>query len=116
MNKVFIEKMKETLMAQKSAILVKSRQEHDIDSDGDETDEIQANQLIEMHNQLGTRDFIKLAEIDSALKRISESTYGICEDCEEPIPEKRLAVNPYFLTCVSCAEEREFEARQKKRS
>lgn len=116
MNKVFIEKMKETLVAEKNAILVKSRQDLDIDSDGDETDEIQANQLIELNNQLGSRDFMKLAEIDNALKKISESTYGLCEDCDSHIPEKRLAVNPYFLTCVSCAEEREFEARQKKRS
>jgi DnaK suppressor protein len=116
MNKVFLDKMKQTLLAQKNAILTKGRPDVDIDTDGDETDEIQANLLIEINNQLGSRDYMRLSDIDIALKKISEATYGCCEDCGESIPEKRLSINPYFLTCISCAEEREFEARQNKRS
>jgi DnaK suppressor protein len=115
MNKMFFEKMKQSLLAEKNALLNKSRLDQDIDTDGDETDEIQANLLISINNQLSSRDLLKVSEIDNALKRISEKTYGTCEDCGEDIPEKRLSINPYFLTCICCAEERELSARQNKR-
>src|SRR5512135_116358 len=115
MNKSFLQKMKSLLLEQKNELLKKTEQEVDVDTEGDEIDEIQANQLIEMNNQLNTRNNAKLLQIDAALKRIEEKTYGICQDCEEAIPEKRLLMNPYFQTCVSCAEEREEEERQRKR-
>lgn len=116
MNKTFTQKMKNLLLAEKQEILKKTAdQEADVDTEGDETDEIQANMLIEMSNQLNTRNQAKLVQIDAALKRIEDKTYGICQDCEDPIPEKRLLMNPYFQTCVSCAEEREAEEKQRKR-
>lgn len=116
MNKAFLTKIKDLLLAEKEAILKQvDRQSDDVDHDGDETDEIQANQLIEMSNQLTARNTAKLSQIDAALKRIEDKTYGKCQDCEENIPEKRLLHNPHFLTCVSCAEEREAEEKQRKR-
>ena len=116
LNKTFLQKMKESLLSQKHILLAKSTQEQDIDTDGDEIDEIQGNMLIELNNQLNTRNNIKLAQIDDALERMDSNTYGICEDCDEAIPEKRLLANPYFLICVSCAEDREAEEKQRKRS
>lgn len=115
MNKTFLQKMKRLLLEQKQELLKQTNQEVDVDTEGDETDEIQANQLIEMNNQLTSRNNAKLNQIDAALRRIEEKTYGVCQDCEEAIPEKRLLMNPYFQTCVSCAEEREAEERQRKR-
>jgi DnaK suppressor protein len=116
MNKTFLQKMKSLLLAEKQEILKKSTdQEVSVDTEGDETDEIQGNMLIELNNQLTSRNHAKLNQIDAALKRIEDKTYGICQDCEEKIPEKRLLMNPYFQTCVSCAEEREAEERQRKR-
>ncbi len=116
MNKVFLEKMKQNLLAQKNSILSRGKQDLDVDNDGDETDEIQANMLVEINNHLGTRDFARLQDIDIALVKIDESSYGNCDDCGESIPEKRLSINPYFLTCISCAEEREIQAKNNKRS
>jgi DnaK suppressor protein len=42
-----------------------------------------------------------------ALEKMDNNEYGLCDDCGDEIPEKRLSINPYFLTCVGCAEERE---------
>ena len=39
-------------------------------------------------------------EIDAALARIDEGTYGICAACGEPIPEERLDAVPYATLCV----------------
>lgn len=115
MNKTFLQKMKNLLLEQKQELVKQVTQQVDVDTDGDETDEIQANILIDLNNQLSTRNSAKLNQIEAALKRIEDKTYGLCQDCEDPIPEKRLLSNPYFQTCVSCAEEREAEEKQRKR-
>ena len=44
-----------------------------------------------------------LQQIETALTRISDSTYGTCEVCGEAIPKTRLQAIPYALRCVSCA-------------
>jgi DnaK suppressor protein len=115
MNKTFLLKVKGLLLAEKADLLKQVEQEVEVDTEGDETDEIQGNILIELNNQLNTRHSTKLAQIESALARIEDKTYGKCHDCEENIPEKRLLHNPYFQTCVACAEERENEEKQRKR-
>lgn len=114
LTKAFLKKTKEKLISERNELSEKSTQRPDIDTDGDEIDEIQGNQLIELHNQLNTRNHTKLNQISDALRRMDDKTYGVCQDCGENIPEKRLSVNPYFLTCVSCAEEREMESKRKR--
>jgi RNA polymerase-binding protein DksA len=48
-----------------------------------------------------------LAEIDGALRRIEEGTYGVCEGRGEPIPKARLNAIPWARYCVQCAELKE---------
>jgi len=48
-----------------------------------------------------------LAEIDAALRRIEEGTYGICTNCGKPIPEERLEARPWATLCIDCQRERE---------
>jgi len=43
-----------------------------------------------------------LKDVNSALKRIEEGTYGICRYCQKPIPEKRLEARPSSSACVEC--------------
>ena len=44
-----------------------------------------------------------ISEIDQALERIEEGTYGICQVNGEPIPKPRLEAIPWARCCVSCA-------------
>ncbi|PZN11630.1 MAG: conjugal transfer protein TraR, partial [Bacillota bacterium] len=54
------------------------------------------------------RDLQKaLADVDGALARIEEGTYGYCQRCGRPIPRERLEALPATPYCVACAEERE---------
>jgi len=46
----------------------------------------------------------ELQEIEEALKKIDEGTYGICEMCEDPIQEERLKIKPYAKYCIICRE------------
>ncbi len=41
-------------------------------------------------------------EIDRALVKIEQGTYGICEKCGEPIKKARLKALPYAALCISC--------------
>ena len=41
-----------------------------------------------------------LAEIDAALQRIEDGTYGICENCGKPIGAERLAALPWARLCI----------------
>jgi DnaK suppressor protein len=44
-----------------------------------------------------------LAEVDAALARLADGSYGTCARCGRPIPEARLEARPTALTCVACA-------------
>lgn len=43
-----------------------------------------------------------IAELEAALHRIDEGTYGRCESCRLPIPLTRLEVIPYARRCIGC--------------
>ncbi len=45
-----------------------------------------------------------LKQVDEALHRIDDGTYGVCEVCGGKIPKRRLQVMPYASMCVKCAE------------
>jgi RNA polymerase-binding transcription factor DksA len=49
----------------------------------------------------------ELQEIDEALARIREGTFGLCEDCGRPIPAARLEAIPYARLCISCKSQEE---------
>jgi RNA polymerase-binding protein DksA len=48
-----------------------------------------------------------LAEIDAALKRIEEGSYGICTNCSKPIAIGRLEALPWATLCIDCRRDRE---------
>ena len=51
-----------------------------------------------------------LHAVEEALQRIEEGTYGVCTDCDEPIPIKRLEVFPAAKRCVECKSKFEKES------
>ncbi|WP_372729136.1 TraR/DksA family transcriptional regulator [Nocardioides sp.] len=48
----------------------------------------------------------QLAEIDAAVRRLDDSTYGVCERCRGEIGEGRLEARPMARTCIGCASAR----------
>lgn len=43
-----------------------------------------------------------LAQVNAALERMSDGTYGTCQRCERPIGEERLEAFPYVAYCIEC--------------
>lgn len=48
-----------------------------------------------------------LAEIDAALQRIEEGTFGICGTCGQQVGEERLEAVPYTTQCIDCKRKEE---------
>lgn len=48
-----------------------------------------------------------LYELDDALKRIEDETFGFCDDCKGPIAKIRLKAVPFARLCIKCQEKRE---------
>jgi DnaK suppressor protein len=51
--------------------------------------------LLKQHQQ-------ELKNLDTALRRMDDSTYGTCVDCDAPIAIARLKANPMAVRCISC--------------
>ena len=63
-----------------------------------------AIQLQEMALEQNRRREFEIQRIDAALKRIEDGEFGLCNNCGENIPLKRLEVSPSTPLCVDCAE------------
>jgi DnaK suppressor protein len=61
----------------------------------------------ELNLLISDRDRDKLLQIEDAIKRIDDETYGICVECESPIPKERLLIMPFARLCVNCQAENE---------
>lgn len=68
----------------------------DLDSEADETEELE--------NNLSVADTKRerLNNIDEALEKIENGTYGICEECGNEIGEKVLQAAPESILCADC--------------
>lgn len=107
-----IEKIKQQLLADKSRIeaemaVVAVGDEHETHAKfpeyGDKIDE-NAQEIENYTTNLATEKILdeNLRDIEAALKRIEDGTYGICKYCGQPIAEKRLEARPVASACVEC--------------
>jgi len=64
---------------------------------------------------LTDRDRKKLIDINEALEKIEDNTYGICEECGKRIGSNRLKVMPLARLCISCKSDMEKQTGQLKR-
>jgi DnaK suppressor protein len=66
-----------------------------------------AEQAIERENDevidvIGTEAQATINDIDAALSRIAQGSYGICSDCGESIDGDRLSILPEAIRCINC--------------
>lgn len=55
-----------------------------------------------------------VTKIDEALERIENGTYGVCEECEEPIGVERLKARPVTTLCIDCKNAQEAEEKRQR--
>jgi DnaK suppressor protein len=118
LSKDKIEKFQKRLLEMRASILnrtlKKSGQDLALNSEDlvDETDHAAA--MIQQNMAINVQEMERsqLREIDHALAKIENGTYGICEDTEEPIEEARLDAQPFTRYSVEAAELREQKAKR----
>lgn len=54
--------------------------------------------------EIGDKNFDMINKVNAALDRIEKGEYGLCAQCEEDIPVKRLELLPFAEHCVECQE------------
>lgn len=78
---------------------------------GDEMDEANIEEEAAVTSKLLERDVQLIAEIDRALGKIRDGSYGICEGTGEPIGHARLRLRPWARYSVEYQEELERRIR-----
>ncbi|NUN50923.1 MAG: TraR/DksA C4-type zinc finger protein [Candidatus Brocadiae bacterium] len=53
---------------------------------------------------------LELGDIEDALERIADGSFGVCEECSKLIPRERLKALPHAALCVPCKKKEEDEA------
>ena len=68
----------------------------------DRKDEAAQQSIANLDGQQEQRDLDEMAEVQAALQRLDNGTFGDCSDCGEPIFLQRLQVQPAAQRCAPC--------------
>lgn len=74
---------------------------------GDEADKAFDAGSGEVSSQLAQLESRELFQIERAIRRLKQGTYGVCEGCSKKIPVSRLNALPFSTTCIACQREME---------
>ncbi|MCA9642273.1 MAG: TraR/DksA C4-type zinc finger protein [Polyangiaceae bacterium] len=113
MNKAKLKKFQQLLEDKRNEIVQRARQTLDqdmtLDADDlpDEMDLASSEYLQSFTFRLRGREKTFLEKIQKALERIDDGSFGDCEECGEPISEKRLEARPETTLCIRCKEDQE---------
>ncbi len=120
-RKKFLTKTRERLLEMKNKLLaefeneLRAEREANKDEGMDTYDLASEERDREINFILSDRERIKIQQIDDALGRLEESTYGVCESCGLEVAEERLLAMPFTRLCHDCQQEQEKEARSQRR-
>lgn len=109
--------LKELLLRQRREILdrlqgLESDWQALTERDIEREEEAQKADLAILFDQLEERERQELEDIELALTKMVNVTYGICEKCRKPLALERLELLPSARFCRKCASE--MEEKQKK--
>ena len=106
MKKAFKD-VKERLL-QERALLVEKLKDNDLSVDDAETpdpvDLAVRNYSKNVMLAVSENESRQLALVDEALLRVEDEEYGLCQNCEKSINQKRLAAIPWARYCLDCQE------------
>jgi DnaK suppressor protein len=120
LDKEFIERQKSRLLERKAELErmrdgvredERDRSQEEQDTQFDSGDQSQYMFTREMDATLGQQFDRQLEEVNRALEKIEEGTYGLSDDTGKPIPKGRLEAIPEALYTVEAQERRERERR-----
>jgi DnaK suppressor protein len=88
---------------------LRKREEIAVETTADALDQVQDATNREMAIRQLELDSSRFREVQDAIQRIDEGTYGVCVRCELDISPKRLAAVPWAAYCLDCQENAEYQ-------
>jgi DnaK suppressor protein len=86
---------------------IRHREAIAIEQSPDQLDEVQIASDRHLAISAMDRQSKQLRDVRTALRRIRDGRFGICEQCDEDIASKRLAAIPWASLCIVCQEAEE---------
>jgi RNA polymerase-binding transcription factor len=120
-RKKFLAKMRERLLDMKAKLLTEIETELKAEREGNKDEGLDTYDLAseerdrEINFILSDRERVKIKQIDDALERIEDASYGVCESCGLEIAEERLNALPFTRLCRDCQQDQEREAKSQRR-
>lgn len=107
MSKTKLNDIKEKLLTERE-LLIQKLKGNDLSIDDSETpdpvDLAVRNYSKNVQLAVSENESRQLTLIDEALRRIDDDEYGLCQNCEKEINQKRLAAIPWARYCLDCQE------------
>ena len=120
-RKKFLAKAREQLLETKNKLLGEIDSEMRAEREGNKDEGMDTYDLAseerdrEINFILSDRERVKLKQIDDALERLDDGSYGVCESCGLEIAEERLVAMPFSRLCRDCQQDEEREAKSQRR-
>ncbi len=104
MDPKLVEKARPTLESERQRLRVELSEEveHPHVSHGAQTAAATEVSESQRGQQLREREEQHLTQIEGALARIEDGTFGLCQNCGKPIAPERLEALPWALDCIDC--------------
>jgi RNA polymerase-binding transcription factor len=120
-RKRFLAKVREHLAEMKTKLLSEMESELKAEREGNKDEGMDTYDLAseerdrEINFILSDRERMKIKQIDDAIERLDDGTYGVCESCGLEIGEQRLEAMPFTRLCRDCQQDQEREQKTQRR-
>jgi DnaK suppressor protein len=120
-RKKFLADLREHLLQMKNKLVTEIDSELRAEREGNKDEGMDTYDLAseerdrEINFILSDRERVKIKQIDDALGRLEEGSYGVCESCGLEIAEERLEAMPFTRLCRDCQQDQEREAKSQRR-
>ena len=79
-----------------------NKKSNEVEQMADISDDAARSYSKKLQGDLEEQEWVKLKQVEAALKKVEDGEYGICEQCEQEILETRLEIMPYTEFCIQC--------------
>ena len=120
-RKKFLTDLRQNLLEMKNKLVAEIDSELKAEREGNKDEGMDTYDLAseerdrEINFILSDRERVKIKQIDDALVRLEEGSYGVCESCGLEVAEERLEAMPFTRLCRDCQQDMEREAKSQRR-
>ena len=120
-RKKFLSDLRQNLLEMKNKLVAEIDSELKAEREGNKDEGMDTYDLAseerdrEINFILSDRERVKIKQIDDALVRLEDGSYGVCESCGLEIAEERLEAMPFTRLCRDCQQDMEREAKSQRR-